>query len=336
MAHAATISIVIPHFKRHDHLRNLLDTVARQDYPSDLMQVIVVQDDSGLDDEFDLKNKFPFVEYMKCYSHVGAACAKNLGVKRARNEWLVFLDDDVQLHSSWLSNMIRIAQNTPHVKCFQSKVVSMQNGDILKSTGGVANEFGYAWDRGVYERDMRQFDFKKKILFASSCAMMIRKDLFDTMGGFDADFFYMGEDYDLGLRLNMAGESIHYVSSALCMHEDQNCGKDKALKEKYYIERNRWLVVLKNYEFLYLLKLLVPMLALKMFKYVSYLFRFKGKKVVYTGDVLKGWIWIIGHLCLIVKKRKQIALLRQYKVQSILAQFDDYKSYLASVVRHTT
>ncbi len=326
-----TISVIIPHFMKRECLRNTLESIARQDFPAKDVQVIVVEDNATYEGKHVLSEDFPFVEFLKCFSHVGAACAKNIGARRARNVWLAFLDDDVELEKTWLSVMMNAAMNTPNIRCFQSKVLSREHPGVLKSTGGVANQFGYAWDRGVNEPDLSQFDERKRILFASSCAMLIKKDLFDATGGFDNDLFYMGEDYDLGLRLYIKGEEILYVPQAVCFHADQAQDKENLLKKKYYIERNRLVILLKNYEIGYLAKLFIPLLFLKWLKYFLYVVRFKGRRLKYAGDVISGWAWILRHLGEIAQKRAVVDASRQRRICDIFSDFDEYKSYLASV-----
>lgn len=331
MSEAIRISIIIPHYKRVQQLHDLLQTIALQDYPAECVEVIVVEDNSGLEENEMLEKNFPFVNDVQCYSHIGAACAKNIGARKAKYEWLVFLDDDVTLSSDWLSVMVTAIRDNPAVHCFQSKVVAMADRNILCSTGGVANIYGYAWDRGVFQPNDGRYDNKKKIIFASSCAMMIKKTFFDYLGGFDNDFFYMEEDYDLGLRIYFSGGNVQYVPAAVCVHDNRVREKESELREKYYIERNRLFLVLKNYELFLLIKIFVPLIFLKIFKYISYLFRFRSRKIQYVGDVISGWIWIVSHVQKIMVKRCEVTRIRQRTVEDLFKEFSEYTHYVSSV-----
>lgn len=333
MSKAIPISIIIPHYiTRKQSIKHVLTSLAAQEYDHDYFEVIIVEDGIGDNNHIQYHDIFPQARIIKRYVHSGTACAKNIGARQARYTWLAFLDDDVRLSPQWLSNMVYATYNFPHIECFQSKVLFLEYPTILNSTGGVANIYGYAWDRGVFEYDKKQYDTDRYIMYASSCAMLIKKSLFENISGFDDTFFYMGEDYDLGIRIYRVGSAVAYVPEAVCFHEAKIEGKENDLQTKYFLERNRLLVILKNYEALLLLKLCVPLLFLKIFKYISYCFRFHTKRIVLAKDIVTGWHWICQQLPNIVTQRHEFRRLKKRTILSIFKDFDKYKYQTKAVI----
>ena len=93
------VSCIIPTYKRNDMLPRAIDSVLRQTYKN--IEILIV-DDNEPDDEFFLKNvellksysKYPNVIHIKQEHHVNGAVARNLGINKAKGEFIAFLDDD--------------------------------------------------------------------------------------------------------------------------------------------------------------------------------------------------------------------------------------------------
>ena len=325
------ISVIIPHYRRTVPLRRLLRSLSEQDYPAESYEIIVIADKGDDDDIHRLQTEYPNIFCLPVTVHSGAACAKNVGAHHARLPWLVFLDDDIILDPQWLRTMAAAATHDPAIACFQSKVLAYHDHTTLMSAGGVANIYGYAWDRGVYEKDNAQFDHDREIVYASSCAMMIRKSVFDAVGGFDNDIFFMGEDHDLGLRLWAAGEKVYYVPEAIAYHDGEDRHND--IDIKYYLERNRWYIIFKNYDLGLLVRLLLPLCLLKVRKYWSYLFRFRGKRLAYACSVIRGVNWMIVHAGLVRRLRRMVVSHHKEPIQSVFKRFHYYAYYTKPIIR---
>ncbi len=95
------VSVIIPTYNRKESLLRTLDSLARQTYPADRMEVIVV-DDGSTDGTTDaIASRYAAVHLIQ-QANQGAAAARNAGVGLARGELLVFVDDDVTLHETYL------------------------------------------------------------------------------------------------------------------------------------------------------------------------------------------------------------------------------------------
>src|SRR4051812_31234041 len=90
------VSVVVPTFNRRLSLMRLLDALATQTYPADLLEVLVV-DDGSTDDTVDYLQctPSPFARRVLTQTHAGPAAARDLGAEQALGSLIVFLDDDV-------------------------------------------------------------------------------------------------------------------------------------------------------------------------------------------------------------------------------------------------
>ncbi|HAJ34903.1 MAG TPA: hypothetical protein DCL15_04310 [Chloroflexi bacterium] len=97
------VSVIIPTYNRKQSLLRTLDSLARQTYPTDRFEVIVV-DDGGNDGSHEVRQSaYPFqLEYFH-QSNKGSAAARNYGVQQSRGDILVFIDDDMTLDARYLA-----------------------------------------------------------------------------------------------------------------------------------------------------------------------------------------------------------------------------------------
>jgi GT2 family glycosyltransferase len=127
--------------------------------------------------------------YLRNKENKGFSEANNQGAKIATAPWLLFINNDVFPKAKmWLYWLLHTARSQPYAAV----------GPITNSVVGIQNERCNAdgWPP------------RHKAKFLSAFCVLIRKNAFDEVGGFDEDFFYGDEDLDLSLRLRRAGYDI--------------------------------------------------------------------------------------------------------------------------------
>jgi GT2 family glycosyltransferase len=98
----------------------------------------------------------------------------------------------------------------------------------------------------------------REVTFASGAALVVRRDAWERVGGFDGSYFMYVEDVDLSLRLRLAGYGVGLARAAVVEHDYDF---DKGSYKWLLLERNRWRMVLADYPGPLLLALL-PVLLL--------------------------------------------------------------------------
>lgn len=100
--------------------------------------------------------------------------------------------------------------------------------------------------RGVDEVDRGQFNTNEKTDFASGCAMLVKKEVFEKVGLFDEKYFLYYEDADLSIRAKKANFDIFYAAAAILWHKNAgSAGGSGSKLQDYYIGRNRLLFGMK-------------------------------------------------------------------------------------------
>jgi GT2 family glycosyltransferase len=138
---------------------------------------------------------------------------------------------------------LRAASSThPDWGAWQAAVL-LEDGHI-NTSGGVVHYLGIGW-AGDCERPAGELPVNDaEIAFPSGAAMVIRREVWETLHGLDRDYFMYGEDLDLGLRLWLSGQRVGLVPGARVTHSYEF---DKGTGKWFWLERNRWRTVLSVY-----------------------------------------------------------------------------------------
>ncbi len=157
---------------------------------------------------------------------------------------------------------------------------------------------GLDFCRGLHEPSS-SFSIPQEAGAVSGCSFAIRREVFEELGGFDPDFFLYLEDIDLSWRARLAGYKILYVPSSIVYHKFR---LSVAPWKEFYLERNRYLMLLKNYS-LKMLILMTP--ALFVTEIVTW-----GHAILngfpYVYNKLRAYWWILANPGRILNKRREI------------------------------
>src|SRR6266566_803907 len=211
-----SVSIVVLNWNGRRHLTACLESLLALDYPASRLQIVLC--DNGSTDgsvEF-VRQRFPNVTVVPLDHNYGFAEGNNRAAKVATGEWVGFLNNDMWVEPSWLKNMVAPLDDMPGLACVASRIMNWDGSHIDFIGGGVSfHGHGYQLDDGAQTSIQ---DKPRRLLFACGGAMLIRRDLFLEIGGFDPGFFAFFEDVDLGWRLNILGHDVWYTPDATAYH----------------------------------------------------------------------------------------------------------------------
>ncbi len=204
-----------------------------EDAASNLSHEIIVVDNSVDDPGFnDLKKKFPQARYLTNPTNAGFATANNQGAKEAQGETLMFINPDVVLHEGAAERLLAFCKAHPDAGITGPKVLnadgslqySCRNFPTLWS--GLFNRYSLLtrWfpdNRFSTNYLMLDFDHDsvKEVDWVSGCCMMIRKEVFRQIGGFDENYFLFNEDVDICRAAWGKGFKVVYYPSARIDHD---------------------------------------------------------------------------------------------------------------------
>ena len=206
-----SVSVIIPVRDRAEELSECLASVFAQEYPRELMEVIVV-DDGSTDDTPEVARRFPCMLLSNTFSR-GQSYCRNMGAREASGEILAFLDSDCVAERTWLKEL-----------------VIWFVWDPIGVVGGYVD--GYFTKTAIdrYEQAASPLNIGKRQLIGSddsstfyvpTCNLLARKKVFEETSGFRPDLL-VGEDVDFCWRMRDRGHILLYVPGGRVKHKHRS------------------------------------------------------------------------------------------------------------------
>jgi hypothetical protein len=239
----AEISIVIVNFNGRRWLEPCLSAVIAQDVPG--IEVVLVDNDSS-DGSIDLvRERFRTVRIAPAGRNLGFAEGNNFGARLAGGRYLAFLNNDTVPAPGWARALRRALEGDPSVGLAASRILYLHDPSIVDSAGD-----GYLRAGGAFKRWHGQpatlAGESSEVFGACGAAFMIRRDLFEELGGFDPDFFMVYEDVDLSFRARLRGSRCIYAADAVVRHAGSATLGRLSPLAVFYGQRNLEWTYLKN------------------------------------------------------------------------------------------
>jgi GT2 family glycosyltransferase len=134
-------------------------------------------------------------------------------------EWIWLLHDDCEPAPDALEQLLRGAAETPTAAVLGPKLRDWTDRDVVLETGLSLDAVGRRVT-GIEPRevDQGQHDGDRDVLAVSSAGMLVRRDVWDQVGGFDQGMTLFGEDIDLCWRVHAAGFRVRVITDAIVYH----------------------------------------------------------------------------------------------------------------------
>ena len=254
-------SIIILNYNGTNFLEDCIDSIIRE---TNLPYEIIVVDNNSPDDSGKIfSQKYPDIKFILNKENVGVPEGLNIGIRNATSEFVVLLNNDLIVMPNWLDNFFEAYEKTGDA-LFQPKSLKFKDPTILDGTGCMINIFGFGFARDKGIPDEGKYNKLEEISYASGTCMFAPKKIFDEIGLFDPNFFAYHEELDLGWRARIFGYASYYVPKTIIHHHGSAHWKWSP-QVFYFLERNRWLVLLKNYSMTTLLKLFPSLIIIELF-----------------------------------------------------------------------
>ncbi len=232
------VSIIIPVYNQLDYTRACLASI-QQNSELESYEVIVV-DDCSTDDTPEVVGQIPGLIYVRAETNAGFISSCNRGAQKACGKYLLFLNNDTTVTPGWLKTLRETFTFEPNAGLVGSKLVYPDGR--LQEAGGIIWRDGSGWNRGKFKDQARpEFNYLREVDYCSAASVMIPKELFESLGGFDSKYapaYY--EDTDLAFKVAAHGRKVLYQPLSVVMHyEGISSGTDLTSGTKRYQEVNR-------------------------------------------------------------------------------------------------
>ncbi len=317
------ISIIIPHWNGIDVLSECLDSLKQTTYEN--KEIIVVDNASSDGSQAWIKEHHPDITLVENDENYGYAGGCNRGVPSAKGNWLLFLNNDTIQETDWLNHLADRVSESEEIVALQPKIRNYYERNLFDYAGGAGGHIDllcFPFTKGriflEQEEDLGQYNTRTDIFWASGTAIMVRKDDFESAGGFDETFFAHQEEIDLCWRLQLIGNRIVFEPNSIIYHKNAVSLPMHSLQKNYLNHRNSFFMLLTNYNLLLTLYLIPIRLALE---FVAVIYALVKWDLRHFGAVFKSLFWLLTHPVLIFNKRRSVRKIRVLSDTEILKKF---------------
>jgi GT2 family glycosyltransferase len=240
------IDVIIPNYNGAALLPTCLDALraqSRQDF------CVVMVDDGSSDDSCELvARRYPEVQVIAMPHNRGLAAAVNAAIEATGGEYVVLLNNDTEADPRWLEFLVGALERFPAYDFAASKLLLFDRRDHIHSAGDYYRLNGVPGNRGVWQRDIGQYNRLEEVFGPCAGAAAYRRAALEALAEngkvLDEDLVMYCEDVDLNLRARLSGIRTLYEPRAVVYHKLSATGGGALAS--YYCGRNFMLVWAKN------------------------------------------------------------------------------------------
>jgi len=229
---------------------------------------VYVADNASADNSIAfLKEHYPTVKIIQNKENGGYAKGYNDALEHIDAELFCLLNSDVEVTENWLKPILHQFEKNKEVAIIQPKILDAKRKthfEYAGAGGGYLDKLGYPFCRGrvfdTLEEDKGQYNDTLDIFWASGACLFIKKGAFESLNGFDVQYFAHQEEIDLCWRAQNKGYSIKYVGSSTVYHLGGATLNEMNPKKTFLNFRNSLFSILKNLP----LQKAVPILFLRL------------------------------------------------------------------------
>ncbi len=203
------VSVIVPVYNRAHEIGACLASLLALDHPR--IEIIAADDGSTDDTVSAVRRHGVNIAALSC--NQGQSAARNAGVRAANGDIIAFTDSDCIADPGWISELIPFFED-PRIALVGGFVDACYTASALDRYEAVKSPLNMG-DKPVIGAG------RESVLYVPACNMLVRKEAFDQVGGFD-ETRRVGEDVDLCWRLKKQGWRIMYVPRGVVRHKHRN------------------------------------------------------------------------------------------------------------------
>jgi len=246
------LSIVILNWNGKSFLEQFLGTLI-ENSAQDNVEIVVADNASTDGSVYFLQQEYPEIKLICFDENHGFAGGYNKALERLESKYFLLLNSDIEVTKDWLLPMIEFMESNPEAAACGPKIMDYNQRTYFEyagAAGGYIDRFGYTFCRGrifdFLEEDKGQYDQTVEIFWASGACFMIRSDVFQSMSGFDDQFFAHMEEVDLCWRMKKKGHSIWFIPGSRVYHVGGGTLPQGNPYKTYLNFRNNLIMLYKN------------------------------------------------------------------------------------------
>ena len=204
-----------------------------------------------------VKSTFPHIRIETSVKNLGFAAACNSAAAKASGHFLLFVNPDLMLDIDCFNQLVKFLSNQDDCGLVTARLrypdgafqpncreyPSLEN--LVFSRGSFLRRLGIVRDRGRYT--LPDFQEATAVPVASATCILITREFFRELDGFDPRFFLFMEDTDLCFRVRQAGKKIYFLPRAEAVHEWGRGAAVSRARRLYHHHHSLWKYFLKHH-----------------------------------------------------------------------------------------
>lgn len=265
------VDVVIVNWNTGHLLYECVESVINFGGPS-VSKIIVVDNDSN-DDSFLSARGFTQVHFIQAKKNLGFGKACNLGASFSKSEFILFLNPDARVFPDTIKNALIFMMSEENRKVGICGVqLNNENGEIARTSSRFPSVLGLLSQSSGLSKlfpslgsPMVEWDHTstKVVDQVIGAFFLVRRHLFETLGGFDEQFFVYYEEVDFAFRANSLGWSNVYYTGSKAFHFGGGSSNQVRAKRLFYSQRSKILYARKHFNFFGLLFVLFGTLLIE-------------------------------------------------------------------------
>lgn len=240
------VSVIIVNWNTREMVLSLLESLSTAATSPGLELELIVVDNNSSDGSVEaIRDEFPAVKLVAQSENRGFAGGVNPGVEEATQPFVLLLNSDAQTSGSSIREAALYMARCPEVGILGPQILSTER----KPQSSAWRDPSLAWlalsALGLSKLKVLNFERYHEKPFTqaaqvdcvSGCAIMIRRDLLDELGGFDEDYFMYFEETDFCVRARRLGKQVHHAPVGEFLHEEG--GTSKRVRFRTFLEFRR-------------------------------------------------------------------------------------------------
>jgi len=230
------LSIIIVNYNSKDYLRRCIDSIAANTHG--IEYEIIVVDSASFDGCGEmLRRHHPKVRFIQNERNVGFAHSNNIGADSSQGDVLLFLNPDAEMHEPAIPRLYSSFQGLSNVGAAGCRLLNTDGSLQTSCVQPFPTVLNQVLDAQILQRWFPRVGLwtsaatfgngakPVEVEALSGACMMIRRGVFDQVGGFSRDYFMYGEDLDLCYKTRQAGFRNYYVPEAVIVHHGGGSSK---------------------------------------------------------------------------------------------------------------
>lgn len=248
---APRVSIIIVSWNAQSVVERCLPSVVQTDYPN--LEILFADNASTDGTAAWIAREYPSVKIVRHPDNWLFCRGNNAAVPHATGEFILLLNNDVEVPPDWLQPLVDTMTRHPDVGAVQPKLLQYDERNRFEyagAAGGFIDRVGYPFTRGrlfdTMEFDRGQYDDPCDVFWATGAALLLRRSALDEVGLLDERFEMHMEEIDLCWRLLRHGYRVRVQPRSTVYHIGGASLPQSSPRKTYYNFRNSLLLLYKN------------------------------------------------------------------------------------------